>query len=75
MNRALSIRQYRLTFFYHGGPCFRNIIETDGNYSAPIHQDGEKPVLLALHFFSGASWLFAQLAKTKAQGPQTVRPF
>jgi hypothetical protein len=29
----------------------------------------------ASHFFSGASWLFAELAKTKAQGPQTVRQF
>jgi hypothetical protein len=45
------------------------------NYSAPIHQDGKKPVLFVPHFFSGASWLFAELAKTKAQGPQTVRQF
>jgi hypothetical protein len=36
------------------------------NDSAPIHQDGQKPVLFVPRFFSGASWLFAELAKTKA---------
>jgi hypothetical protein len=40
--------------------------EKKSNYSAAIHQDGEKPVVFVPHFFSGASWLFAELAKTKA---------
>jgi hypothetical protein len=45
------------------------------HYSAPLHQDGKKPVLFVPHFFSGDSWLFAELAKKKAQAPQAVRPF
>jgi hypothetical protein len=36
-----------------------------GNYSAAIDQNGEKPVLFVPYFFSGASWFFAELAKTR----------
>jgi hypothetical protein len=36
------------------------------HYSAAIDQDGGKSVLFVPYFFSGASWLFAELAKTKA---------
>jgi hypothetical protein len=37
-----------------------------------IHQDSEKPVLFVPHFFSGASWLFAELAK---KGPKGLKQF
>jgi hypothetical protein len=36
------------------------------NYSAAIHQDGEKPVLFVPYFFRELLLLFAELAKTKA---------
>jgi hypothetical protein len=35
----------------------------------------KKPVLFVPHFFSVASWRFAEQPKTKAQGPQAVRQF
>jgi hypothetical protein len=57
---------------FHGA-SFNRFIQRDAgmeiknrsNYSAPIHQYGEKPVLFVPAFFSGAFWLFAELAKTK----------